>query len=60
MIKSNPKFPKPGGAKKAAAIFKKSRRKTPSEELIKIISEIPIDEDKSPIVRDRVAKDAEY
>lgn len=51
----NPKMPSKDGAKKAAEIFRKTRRKQPSDELVKIISEIPEIKDKSSI--ERAAKD---
>lgn len=35
-----PKLPKPEGAKKAVEIFEKTKKKQPSDALIKIISEV--------------------
>lgn len=59
MQPKKPKVPKTGGAKKAAAIFKKSKNRAPSDELIEIISEIPEDDTESSPIRERVAKDLE-
>jgi hypothetical protein len=41
MQEQKPKLPQSGGSKKAVEIFEKTRKKQPSDELVKIISEIP-------------------
>lgn len=48
-----------GGAKKAAEIFKSTRKKQPSDQLVKIISEVGQTEEveKPPRRDDRAAKD---
>jgi len=53
-----PKLPQKGGAQRAADFFKSTRKKQPSDRLVKIISEIPeIEVDKPK--EDRAAKDSE-
>lgn len=49
-----------GGGKKASEIFESTRKKQPSDRLVKIISEVgqPEDGEKSPRKDDRAAKDA--
>ncbi len=59
-MKSNARLPKNGGAAKAAEIFEKTRKKVPSDNLVKIISETPgIETDKGSKRDDRAAQDAE-
>lgn len=54
------KLPKMGGAKKAAEIFKNTRKKQPSDRLVQIISEIPVIEKENPKKpADRAAKPVE-
>ena len=54
------RLPQKGGAKRAAEIFEKTRKKTPSDELVKIISEIPeIEPEQKPKQDDRAARDRE-
>ncbi len=48
-----------GGGKRAAEIFKATRKKEPSDRLVKIISEVGQTEDeKSPKKDDKAAKEA--
>lgn len=51
--------PKGGGAK-ASKIFESTRKKQPSDQLVKIISEVgqPENDEKTPRKDDRAAKDA--
>lgn len=59
MQEQKPKLPQAGGSRKAAEIFEKTRKKQPSDGLVKIISEIPEKEaDIKPKI-DRAAKDVE-
>lgn len=51
------KLPQKGGAKKAAEIFENTRKKQPSDQLVKIISETPDVETDKPA--GRAAKDLE-
>jgi len=54
------KVPKTGGAKRATEVLNKLRKQRPSEELVNIIAEYPIEptvQDKPKI--DRAARDAE-
>jgi hypothetical protein len=53
------KLPQTDGAKKATKIFEKTRKKIPSDELVKIISEVQEVESENKSIRDRAAKDAE-
>jgi hypothetical protein len=59
MKKQNDKLPQKGGGRKASDIFEKTRKKEPSDNLVKIISQIPENNsDKKPNY-DRAAKDLE-
>ena len=60
MEKPKVKLPQAGGAKKASEIFEKTRKRQPSEELVKIISEVTekYEEEVKPKI-DRVARDSE-
>ena len=59
MSQTKAKLPQKDGAQKAARIFEDTRKKEPSDKLIKIISEIPdSDAHKNPKPDDRAAKDA--
>jgi hypothetical protein len=54
------KSTKKGAAKKVAEIFEKTRKKQPSERLIKIISEVGLtDDEKNKNSDDRAAKEAD-
>ncbi len=55
------KIPRKGGAKRAAENFEKNRKKEPSDELVKIISEYgtPAPEKKPHHKDDQAAKDVE-
>lgn len=53
------KLPQKGGVEKAVQIFNRIRKKEPSENLVKIISEIPEIEPEKKSKQDRAAKDAE-
>ena len=54
------KSPRKGGAKRASENFEKDRKKEPSDELVKIISEYGLPEaEKKPRKDDQAAKDVE-
>lgn len=53
-----PKMPTKGGARKASETFENTRKKVPSDALVKIISEISPDES-SKKRDDQAAKDVE-
>lgn len=59
MEKQKIRLPKKDGGRRAAEIFERTRKKTPSDRLIKIISEIPEIPSVEKPPRDRAAKDAE-
>jgi hypothetical protein len=60
MKENKPKLPQSGGAKKAAQIFEETRKKQPSDKLVKIISEVPSPEPETkPIPIKKIAKDAQ-
>jgi len=56
-MKEKIKLPQKGGAKKLAEYFEKTKKKEPSDRLVKIISEIPDLNSDESIKRDRSAKD---
>ena len=54
------KIPASGGVERSAQILKKMRKKEPSDELVKIISEIPETESDKPVKKPGIAaKDLE-
>lgn len=59
MEKSKLKIPQKNGGKLAAQIFERTRKKIPSDALVKIISEIPELESDQKKILDNVAKDLE-
>lgn len=59
MEQSKVKYPKKGGAKKVAEEFEKNRKKAPSDELVKIISEYGDEPEVQTPKKDRAAKSPE-